>query len=189
VTVTPSQPPADPCASAETHWKAAASVGTVAAYQDHVARFPGCAFSDLAKAKIEELKKTAAVAPAPMPRTEGAPTAKAFDGDWDVTIGCPNDGKVLGYTRSVTGTVQNGKLHAEALKEGVPNWLSIDGQIGADGKSTLIVHGLTNDPKYVVGQLKPGSPYVYTVNAQFNGATGFGKRVELRPCTVNFVKR
>jgi hypothetical protein len=189
VTVTPSQPPADPCASAETHWKAAASVGTVAAYQDHVARFPGCAFSDLAKAKIEELKKTAAVAPATMPRTEGAPTAKAFDGDWDVTVGCPNDGKVLGYTRSVTGTVQNGKLHAEALNEGVPNWLSIDGQIGADGKSTLIVHGLTNDPKYVVGQLKPGSPYVYTVNAQFNGATGFGKRVELRPCTVNFVKR
>jgi uncharacterized caspase-like protein len=191
VTVTPSQPPADPCASAETHWKAAVSVGTVAAYEDHVARFPGCAFSDLAKAKIEELKKTAAVAPAPapMPRAQEAAATKGFDGIWDATISCANEGKVLGYTRLVTGTVQNGKLHAEALREGVPNWLSIDGQIGADGRSTLIVHGLTNDPKYVVGQLKPGSPYVYSVNAQFSGSTGSGKRVELRPCTVNFVKR
>jgi hypothetical protein len=75
------------------------------------------------------------------------------------------------------------------LKEGVPNWLSIDGQIGADGKSTLVVHGLTSDPKYTVGQVRPGSLYVYTVIARFNGSTGSGKRVELRPCTVNFIKR
>ena len=47
----------------------------------------------------------------------------------------------------------------------------------------------TKDPKYTIGQVKPGSLYFYTVNAQFNGATGSGKRVELRPCTVNFVKR
>lgn len=189
VTVTPSQPPADPCASAETHWKAAASVGTVAAYEDHVARFPGCAFSDLAKAKIEELKKTAALAPAPMPRTQEAAATKGFDGIWDVTITCPSEGNAQGYTRIVPGSVRDGKLHGEVLKEGVPNWISIDGQIGADGKSTLVVHGLTNDPKYTIGQVRPGSLYVYTVNAQFNGSTGSGKRVELRPCTVNFVKR
>ena len=189
VTVMPSQPPADPCASAETHWKAAVSVGTVAAYEDHVARFPGCAFSDLAKAKIEELKKTATLAPAPMPRREEAATTKSFDGNWDVTITCSSEAKAEGYVRMVSGTVRDGKLHAEALKEGEPNWLSIDGQIGADGKSMLAVHGLTKDPKYTIGQVKPGSLYFYTVNAQFNGATGSGKRVELRPCTVNFVKR
>jgi hypothetical protein len=189
VMVVPSQPPADPCASAETHWKSVVSVGTIAAYEDHVARFPGCAFSDLARAKIEELKKTAALAPAPMPRTEEVPTTRAFDGNWDVTIVCSNDGKAQGYTRMVSGAVRDGKLHAEALKEGVPNWLSIDGEIGADGKSTEAVHGLTNDPKYTVGQVKPGSLYFYTVNAQFNGSTGTGKRVELRPCTLTFFKR
>src|ERR1700760_4933496 len=79
VTVTPSQPAADPCASAETHWKASASVNTVAAYEDHVARFPGCAFSDLARAKIEELKKTAALTPAPPPRGDDATKTRAFD--------------------------------------------------------------------------------------------------------------
>src|ERR1700744_1167385 len=78
VTVTPSQPAADPCASAETHWKAAVSVNTVAAYEDHAARFPGCAFSDLAKAKIEELK-TASLAPVPKSPMDGAAKTKAFD--------------------------------------------------------------------------------------------------------------
>jgi len=189
VTVMPSQPPAEPCAAAETHWKAAVSVGTVAAYEDHVARFPGCAFSSLAKAKIEELKKTAALVPAPMPRTEEAATTNAYDGHWDVTITCPSDAGAVGYVRVVSGMVRDGRLHAEALKEGEPNWLSIDGQIGADGKSTLLVHGLTNDPKYTVGQVKRGSLYVYTVNAQFNSTAGSGKRVELRPCTVIFAKR
>src|ERR1700761_2371030 len=108
VTVTPSQPAADPCASAETHWKAAVSVNTVAAYEDHAARFPGCAFSDLAKAKVEEMRKTAALGPAP-PAKDSMRT-KAFDGNWDMTIGCPNEGKVLGYNRTVSGTIKDGTL-------------------------------------------------------------------------------
>jgi len=188
VTVTPSQPAADPCASAETHWKAAVSVGTVAAYEDHLARFPGCAFSDLAKAKIEELKKTAALAPGPMPRANEGAKTNAFDGSWEVNIGCPADGKVLGYSRSVPATIKDGTLHGETLRD-MPNAIVIDGDIGADGKSTLIVHGLTADPRYTVGQVKSGTPYSYTVNAQFSGSSGSGKRVELRPCTLTFVKR
>jgi hypothetical protein len=91
--------------------------------------------------------------------------------------------------RPVPGTVEDGVLRGETSKERVPNWISMDGQIGPNGKATLIVHRRTNDPKYVVGQSKPGSPYVSTVSAQFNGSTETGKRVELRPCTVNFVKR
>lgn len=187
VTVAPSQAPADPCASAETHWKAAASVGALAAYEDHVARFPGCAFSDLAKGKIEELKKSAALTTA-APRSEVGAKTKAYDGNWDVIISCPADGKALGYSRSVSATVKEGVLHAETLKD-APNYLSIDGGIGSDGKSSLVVHGLTNDPRYTVGQVKSGTPYVYAVNAQFNGSAGSGKRLELRPCTLNFVKR
>jgi hypothetical protein len=37
--------------------------------------------------------------------------------------------------------------------------------------------------------VKSGTPYSYTVNAQFSGSSGSGKRVELRPCTLTFVKR
>jgi hypothetical protein len=186
VTVAPPQGLADPCASAETHWKAATSVGTLAAFQDHLARFPSCAFAGLAKAKIEEMKTAAIVPPT---RLQDAATSHKFDGTWTITIGCPAEGKVLGYTRSLTGTVTNGRLHGELLKEGAPNWLAIDGPIDEDGKTILLVHGLTNDPKYTYGQVKAGSPYTYTVNAQFNAASGSGKRVELRPCTVSFLKR
>jgi hypothetical protein len=50
-------PPAADCSSAETHWKSAESIGTLAAYDDHLARFPNCVFSTLAAARIEALKK------------------------------------------------------------------------------------------------------------------------------------
>jgi hypothetical protein len=67
----PAQAPAvDRCAAAETHWKGADTIGTIAAYQDHLARFPNCEFAGLAKARIESLKdKVAVVVPPNLPRT------------------------------------------------------------------------------------------------------------------------
>ena len=55
----------DPCASAEAHWKSAETIGTIAALQDHISRFPGCAFVGLARARVDELrtKEEAALAP------------------------------------------------------------------------------------------------------------------------------
>jgi tetratricopeptide (TPR) repeat protein len=53
----PPLPPAADCARAETHWKSAESIGTLAAFEDHLARFPNCDFATLAKARIEALKK------------------------------------------------------------------------------------------------------------------------------------
>jgi hypothetical protein len=58
---TPSTP--DPCAAATEHWKSAEAIGTVAAFEDHLARFPSCAFAGLAKARVESLKKLAVVTP------------------------------------------------------------------------------------------------------------------------------
>jgi hypothetical protein len=53
-----SQPvPIGPCASAEAHWRSAETMGSLAAFEDHLARFPTCAFAGLARAKIDELKK------------------------------------------------------------------------------------------------------------------------------------
>jgi protein-disulfide isomerase len=61
--VEPSRPPApvqvDPCGDASAHFKAADALGTRAAFESHVARFPRCAFADLARAKV------AALTPAP----------------------------------------------------------------------------------------------------------------------------
>ena len=70
ITVTPTSPsaPADPCATAESHWKSAEAIGTVEAYQDHLTRFPSCTFAELAKVRIDNLNsKVAVVAPPVQP--------------------------------------------------------------------------------------------------------------------------
>jgi tetratricopeptide (TPR) repeat protein len=53
----PAQPPAADCARAETHWKTAEDMRTLAVYEDHLRRFPTCEFADLARARIEMLRK------------------------------------------------------------------------------------------------------------------------------------
>jgi hypothetical protein len=45
------------CARAETHWKSVENIKTLAAYEDHLARFPNCEFAGLAAAHIQALKK------------------------------------------------------------------------------------------------------------------------------------
>lgn len=182
VTVAPAAPKADPCASAEAHWKAADSIGTAAAFEDHLARFSNCSFASLAKGRIETLKQKVVLAPA-------AGDSKTFDGKWDVTISCTNSGKALGYTRSLSATVTNGALHAEDLEPRTNNTLAIDGQIPADGKTTLSARGMTGPSAYTVNNAVPGSPYAYTIDAQFERTRGSGKRNELRPCSFTFVKR
>jgi hypothetical protein len=44
-----------PCANAEAHWKSAEMIGTKEGFEDHLSRFPNCAFAGLAKAKLAAL--------------------------------------------------------------------------------------------------------------------------------------
>ncbi|WP_291617582.1 caspase family protein [Bradyrhizobium sp.] len=191
VTVTPAAPaaPADPCTLAEAHWKAADSIGTTAAYEDHVARFPACAFATLAKTKIEGLKQKTALAPPAVARTGPAGKTRDFDGSWDVTVNCPDVGKTRGYSRMLSATVTDGFLRADDRETGKKNWLAIDGTIPASGKTTLSARGLTGNSDFTVGGGAAGSPYSYTIDAQFERSRGSGKRNEVRPCKVEFVKR
>ena len=53
----PARPAGADCAGAETHWKSAEEIKTFVVYQDHLARFPNCAFATLARARIEALKR------------------------------------------------------------------------------------------------------------------------------------
>ena len=190
VTVAPAAPQAaprpDPCASAEAHWKAADTIGTVPAYEDHLARFSTCAFANLAKARLDTLKQKTALAPATTPRTGGS---KDFDGNWDVMLNCTSSGNAQGFTRGLAATVANGVFHAEAQGQGGVNRLEIDGQIPPDGKTTLSAHGTTGASTYTLNNRPPGSPYAFTVDAQFERARGSGKRNEARPCNLVFVKR
>jgi hypothetical protein len=192
VTVTINPPaasaPADPCAAAEAHWKAADAIGTVAAYEDHVAKFPSCAFANLARTKIDQLKpKTALASPSDAPAPAAAKT-KDFDGKWDVQVKCTDASGALGYGRYLTGSVTNGTLHAEEPNPARPP-LAIDGDIGPDGKATLVAHGLTSNPNYTVGHVNQGTPYSYSVDAKFEKTRGTGKRMELRPYELTFAKK
>jgi len=58
ITVAPTMQPAlvDPCAAASDHWKSAEAIGTLAAFEDHLARYPNCGFAGLARAHIDEFK-------------------------------------------------------------------------------------------------------------------------------------
>jgi uncharacterized caspase-like protein len=191
ITVAPAAPQAapraDPCAAAEAHWKAADGIGTLGAFEDHLTRFPNCIFATLAKARIEGLKQKVALAPSGNARTGGS---KDFDGNWDVTLNCLASGKAQGFTRPLVATVTNGVFHAEAQGAGNNvNRLEIDGQIPSDGKTTLSARGTTGASTYTLNNLAPGSPYAFTVDAQFDRSRGTGKRNEARACNLVFVKR
>ncbi|HXW23195.1 MAG TPA: caspase family protein [Xanthobacteraceae bacterium] len=58
VTVTPVTPsqPADPCAGAADHWRSVEAIGTLVAYEDHLARFANCTYATLAKERIDGLR-------------------------------------------------------------------------------------------------------------------------------------
>ena len=64
----------DACAAAAEHWKSAEAIATSAAFEDHLARFPNCAFAGLARARIESLKvKIAALAQPAEPADDTTP--------------------------------------------------------------------------------------------------------------------
>jgi hypothetical protein len=53
----------------------------------------------------------------------------------------------------------------------------------------LMAKGLTGNPAMTVNNAKAGSPYGFTISAQFDNSSGTGKRNELRPCDLTFAKR
>lgn len=74
-TATP--PPAKAsCDIAATHWTSTESIGTLAAFEDHLARFPDCAFAGLAKARIAALQQGGA-------KPKNCASGQVLDGDGD----------------------------------------------------------------------------------------------------------
>ena len=89
----------------------------------------------------------------------------------------------------LSASVTNGVLHAQDPDQRTTNTLAIDGQIPAGGKTTLSARGTTGPSAYTLNNAPAGSPYAYTIDAQFEPTRGSGKRNEARPCTFVFVKR
>lgn len=58
------EPRQDPCVGAIEHWKSVETIDSRSAFEDHIAKFPSCAFAGLARTKIDGLNlKVAARAP------------------------------------------------------------------------------------------------------------------------------
>jgi hypothetical protein len=112
-----------------------------------------------------------------------------FDGTWNTTLSCSNADGALGYSFRFPSVVKDDVLHGEKGKKNEPGWLSIDGNVGPDGKAALYVDGLVGAAPYAVGQRPGGTQYGYHVNAVFSEREGRGSRVEGRSCTVEFTKR
>jgi formylglycine-generating enzyme required for sulfatase activity len=70
---TQARPPSapDPCADAGAHFRAAEAIGSKAAFEDHVSRFPDCNFAGLARARL------AALIPPVQPAKPAAPVQSA----------------------------------------------------------------------------------------------------------------
>ncbi len=132
---------------------------------------------------------TAAVAPDKGARV--APGgAGSFDGTWNVRVDCPKgaDG-TLGYSNQFVVQVKDGFLRGERLTEGTPGWLMLQGNIQPDGIANLVAKGLTAEPKFTLKGLPKGTPYGFDVAARFEGSRGTGRRMQLRPCDVTFIKQ
>lgn len=114
----------DPCAAAADHWHSAEAIGTVAAYEDHIARFPSCSFAMLARDRIASFRvaSLSPASPAPAPATAPAATAPmatpnpaaSFDGRWRVTSNTVQSGRCRAAP-TFSFNVADGRLSAPGL--------------------------------------------------------------------------
>ena len=127
VTITPApRAPADPCASASEHWKSAEAIGTTTAFEDHLARYSGCAFAGLARARLDALKTPQAALAAPSISSPPANGAMANDPNRagpDVSCASEPSLKSLNGKSSITLTFKN--MSNEAISA---YWLDYGGK-------------------------------------------------------------
>ena len=97
--------------------------------------------------------------------------------------------KVEAYERMpLPGIPGAGDPREEQSGPGTPGSLTLSGNIQPDGKATIDASGTVGDPSNTANRLRTGTPYAYKVDALFDGTRGVGNRIELRPCTLTFVK-
>jgi len=114
---------------------------------------------------------------------------KRFDGAWDTTVSCSNTAGALGYSYQFPSTVKDGVLHGEKGRKGKPGWLELEGKILPDGTMKLYAKGLVGAEEYAVGRRPAGSSFGYHIEGKFSEKEGNGRRVEGRPCEVEFAKK
>ena len=182
VNVTPvvaaATPTPAPTADREALFWASVKDGTdPAGFESYLKQYPQGTFAPLARQRLANLTAKPA-----------ALDATRFDGTWRVTVDCPAHKAAAGYVMQMQADVKEGVLQGQSGVVGQPSSLTLSGKIGADGSALISALGRVGDPKHTVNRLSSGVPYAYQVNARFEGSHGVGNRVEVRPCTLTFVK-
>ncbi|AMA54999.1 caspase family protein [Bradyrhizobium sp. CCGE-LA001] len=175
--LTPSSPRTNPCTEAADHWRGADALGTVAAFRDHLLRFPSCAFADLAKYRIELLSRP----------VESAKRPTTFDGAWIASESCESKPPFPEAHRRYVFRIKDGVLHTVLGDAGKPGSVIYDGKIEPDGSSTISVNGIIGD-KDPLNRTR-GSPHQYKIVIELKDSKGAGVSTETSwPCRYDFSK-
>jgi hypothetical protein len=167
--------PPDPCAGAGDHWKSAETVGTRAAFEDHIARFPTCAFAGLAQSRIAALEQPT--------------TPNKFDGVWIIRELCEKRGIWRADTYQFAGKIKDGIFHFQYGSEGEANSATYDGKIERDGSAEIAVKGLSGDPANDPLHRPLGTSFQYKIAIKLDEEHGAGIRIETaRPCRSEWSK-
>jgi uncharacterized caspase-like protein len=179
IAVKPGIPASNPCAAATEHWKSAEAIGTVAAFEDHAARFPQCAFAGLAKSRIAALTLPSS----PLPAAD----VRRFDGIWISTFACEaKTPDVVSFSTKFITKVKDAVLHGEKGIEGTPGWAIYDGEFEPDGTIEISVKDITGDPK--LSGLPKGTRREWLAIGKFEGSHGNAVSISARNCTLSFAK-
>ncbi|MCP3727667.1 hypothetical protein M3I53_31865 [Paraburkholderia sp. CNPSo 3272] len=117
--------------------------------------------------------------------TSAAHAAGTFDGDWSVTLTCPQGaGETPAYRYQFPVEIQQNVLHGEHGERDASGWLTLDGKLEPDGSATLVAQGLTASSRHT----NTRTPYSYEVSAQFDATSGSGSRTTASKCDFVFVK-
>jgi hypothetical protein len=121
--------------------------------------------------------------------------AEKFDGKWMVTQTCPAEDGMEALTRQIPSIIDGNTIKGDKGTAGEPGYESIGGHISDDGKAKLDVNGILANRANAHGIFAhKGAEYHYTVEAQFDGDKGTGKRdtglgIKSRPCDFTFERQ
>jgi hypothetical protein len=168
--------PSPPKSSDETAWDNSTATGTRLAFDEYLNAYPAGVHAQEAQLRIANLILNASI------------TAKNFDGNWLTEWSCPNLGQYPGYTYRFTGQVKDGAYRGLKGTKGEPSSLDLNGKVEADGEAAFFGELIVGSSLVGLGAAR-GTPSDFHALAHFDRASGDGKRIEGRPCSLTFEKQ
>jgi uncharacterized caspase-like protein len=203
----PAKKEAAPVDAAAQAWAVTRDTTSQAVLEEFIRQFGNTAYGSMARARLDELKKTQVAVVAPkahagqppsgattQPAVGAAPPvggeARRFDGVWVTKVACEKKGDVEAWSMDLIGRVKDAVFHGEGGVQGQPGWLSLDGTIELDGSIEVLWKGLTSrNTRTTLDHSPPGLPYTARALGAFDGSRGSAIRMEGRTCHLEFTKQ